>query len=206
MIAPERVAFLLWGLWIVSWWAAALWRRQTVQRAGFGAEFFHLIITMLGFAMLLTTPIAGRWATRRVMERDPAFVPLWHLETEARWALVGAIALGFLFCWWARITLGSLWSGTVTRKDDHYIVDTGPYALVRHPIYTGLILAAFATAALWGAVTNLAGAVLITLGFSIKAGIEERFLRRELGREAYDAYAARTPMLIPRLWPSPAKS
>ena len=91
------------------------------------------------------------------------------------------------------------WSGSVTAKADHRIVDTGPYALVRHPIYTGLLLSAFATAALYGTALAVLGALLILLGFWIKARLEERFLRAELGPEAYDAYASRVGMLVPGL-------
>ena len=79
------------------------------------------------------------------------------------------------------------------------IVDRGPYGLVRHPIYTGLILAAFALGAQIGLLESLAGAALMALGFAIKARTEERFLGEELG-PAYAEYRARTPMLIP-FWP-----
>ena len=104
---------------------------------------------------------------------------------------------GFLFCWWARVHLGQLWSGNITLKADHRVVDTGPYRLVRHPIYTGLILAALATALEKATVLGLSGVLLITFGFWLKARFEEGFLRAQLGAAAYDAYAARTPMLIP---------
>ena len=88
----------------------------------------------------------------------------------------------------------------MTRKSEHRIVDTGPYALVRHPIYTGLIVSVWATAALRGTPLSLIGAGLVALGFWIKARLEERFLRSELGPDAYDAYAAHTPMLMPWPW------
>jgi protein-S-isoprenylcysteine O-methyltransferase Ste14 len=104
---------------------------------------------------------------------------------------------GILFTWWARLHIGRLWSGSITRKADHYIVDTGPYALVRHPIYTGLILAIIATAAAQATVTSILGAVLIAGGFWLKAKIEERFLTAELGVEAYGSYRRRVPMLLP---------
>src|SRR5438445_12979167 len=50
--------------------------------------------------------------------------------------------------WWARIHLGRLWSSNVTRKKNHHVVDSGPYGIVRHPIYTGVIVASIATAAI----------------------------------------------------------
>ncbi len=122
---------------------------------------------------------------------------LWSLHLDAEWALFGVVVLGFLFAWWARLHLGRLWSSSVTRKADHHIVDTGPYGIVRHPIYTGIIGAGAATAAQQGTGWALAGVVLWIFGFWIKARLEERFLRQELGAEQYDAYRRRVPMLLP---------
>jgi protein-S-isoprenylcysteine O-methyltransferase Ste14 len=194
MVSPERATGIAWAIWVVSWWAAAAWRAPEVKRAGVGAEALHLAVTLLGFGMIFMSPRAGRWE-----------VATWRLEPAAGWVLFAVAVAGFLLCWWARIHLGSLWSGNVTRKADHRVVDTGPYRFVRHPIYTGLILAAFATAALRGSSFAVLGAVVATLGVWIKGKIEERFLRTELG-PAYDAYARRTPMLVPRFWPARAKS
>ena len=64
---------------------------------------------------------------------------LWDVGHDGAVVLALLTIPGFLFAWWARLHLGRLWSGTVTRKADHRIVDTGPYAIVRHPIYTGLL-------------------------------------------------------------------
>jgi protein-S-isoprenylcysteine O-methyltransferase Ste14 len=111
--------------------------------------------------------------------------------------LVAAAVSGFGFAWWARLYLGRLWSSSVTKKANHHVVDTGPYAIVRHPIYTGLIAACFATALLKGTPAGIVGAILMTLGFSIKARLEERFLREQLGPDAYDSYRRRVPMLLP---------
>ena len=88
-----------------------------------------------------------------------------------------------------------LWSAFVTRKAGHRIVDTGPYGIVRHPIYTGIILAAVALAIIKGTVVAITGALLTALGFWVKARLEEGFLREQLGAEAYDAYRRRVPML-----------
>jgi protein-S-isoprenylcysteine O-methyltransferase Ste14 len=75
--------------------------------------------------------------------------------------------------------------------------DTGPYSVVCHPIYTGAIAATVATAAAEATLPAVIGLVLITLGLWLKARTEERFLREELGPEAYDAYRRRVPMLLP---------
>jgi protein-S-isoprenylcysteine O-methyltransferase Ste14 len=77
------------------------------------------------------------------------------------------------------------------------VVDTGPYGLVRHPIYTGLIFAVIATAVAQATVTGLAAIALITIGLWLKARVEERFLATELGPDDYAAYRRRVPMLVP---------
>jgi protein-S-isoprenylcysteine O-methyltransferase Ste14 len=86
----------------------------------------------------------------------------------------------------------------VTRKEHHHVVDSGPYAIVRHPIYTGLLLAIIATVLVRATIITLTGSALIAAGIYVKARVEEEFLRQQLG-ESYDAYARRVPMLVPFL-------
>jgi protein-S-isoprenylcysteine O-methyltransferase Ste14 len=109
---------------------------------------------------------------------------------------------GFAFAWWARIHLGSLWSGSVTRKPGHRVVNTGPYRLVRHPIYTGILFACLVSAIAAATWLTLFGFVTIVAGFWIKARLEEGFLAEELGPD-YAAYSRHTPMLMP-FWPKAA--
>ncbi|MGD0190814.1 MAG: isoprenylcysteine carboxylmethyltransferase family protein [Rhizomicrobium sp.] len=185
-MTPEIAMNMVWGLWAVSWFAAAFWSTRAASRPGFGAELLYRIVTIAGAILLFG-----------LRTHDPARIPLWTVNETVAWFLVGLAAAGFAFCWWARIHLGRLWSGFVTRKADHHIVDTGPYAIVRHPIYTGIILSAFATAAFKGSGIAFLGAAVMTVGFWIKARLEERFLRQELGQETYDSYRRRVPMLVP---------
>ena len=107
-------------------------------------------------------------------------------------ALVALTVAGLAFAWWARLHIGRLWSSSVTRKANHH-------GIVRHPIYAGIIVAAFATALLPPTSQTIAGAACIALGLYIKARIEEGFLREQLGEDAYAAYARRVPMLVPFL-------
>jgi len=197
---PDYAIATVWVAWLVSWWLAAVWLKRAVKRPPGVVEFLHLLPTVAGVVMLFFTHATPEDPSRQVMNpRHPLFTPiqLWRTPPEAGWACLGLVVLGCLFCWWARVHLGKLWSGDITIKADHRIVDTGPYRLVRHPIYTGLILAALGTALEKATILAFGGVALITFGFWLKARFEERFLRAELGREAYDAYAAKTPMLIP---------
>lgn len=199
-LSPETGIWIAWATWAISWFLAAGWSRRTVKRAGREAERLHLWVTVAGFILIAWSragPRAPSLMARLLWRFGYEPVQLWSTPAATGWVLFGLTVAGFLFCWWARLHLGRLWSGTVTRKDDHHIVDTGPYRFVRHPIYTGLILAAVAAALDQGGPIPLVGAALFILGLWIKARLEERFLRAELGAEAYDGYAARTPMLIP---------
>ncbi len=163
-----RVGSLIWGLWLVSWMIAAFWTRRTVSEAPGSSFRPQLAIAGAGFALLFGTL---RWPGR----------PLWPIAPWAGWTLVALIAAGVALAWWARIELGALGSGRVERREGHRIVDTGPYALVRHPIYTGLILSALALAIIKATPLALLGAALLGLGFGLKAKVEERFLADELG-------------------------
>jgi protein-S-isoprenylcysteine O-methyltransferase Ste14 len=191
---PDEAIYIPWAVWAVTWIAAMAWANRTANRPPVGSQALYRIVEFGGYALLLG--YIGRRVNGQIQPLTQ-FAPLWSLPDEAKWIMVGVAAFGFLFCWWARIHLGALWSGSVTRKEGHHVVDTGPYAIVRHPIYTGVIIAALATMAIRGTVTAIAGAALIILGYWIKARLEERFLRSELGAQAYDAYARKTAMLIP---------
>jgi protein-S-isoprenylcysteine O-methyltransferase Ste14 len=184
-LGPGTAIAALWLAWIVSWMAAALWAARTEKRlVSWEVGFYNLCVT--GGA-ILSVRGNGSWAIR-----------LWHTGPGAAWAFAAATLAGLLFTWWARIHLGRLWSGgTITRKEGHHIIATGPYGLVRHPIYTGLIAALLATAAAQGTAAALLGWALVALGLCARAFAEERFLADELGAEAYARYRRRVPMLIP---------
>lgn len=198
-MSPEQAIMWAWLAWVISWFAAALWRKRTVKRVEARAEFAHGLVTAAGLFLLFSSSNPGATPVLATWRFDAPWLQLWSPPEMVGWALAAAAVLGFGLCWWARLHLGPLWSGQVMRKHDHRVVGTGPYAVVRHPIYTGLILAAAATALLKGSVLSLAGAALVIAGLWMKARLEERFLRSELGPGVYDAYAAKVPMLVPTL-------
>ncbi|MBO0749385.1 MAG: isoprenylcysteine carboxylmethyltransferase family protein, partial [Porphyrobacter sp.] len=120
---------------------------------------------------------------------------LWAVGPVLGWSMIALTVAGFAFAWWARIEMGKLWSSGIERMADHRVVDTGPFALVRHPIYTGMIAGALAVAALQAKPWPILGAALFTLGWVLKARVEERFLEKEIG--GYDAYRRRVSMILP---------
>ncbi len=186
-MSPEFAFYLAWFLFFASWIGAAFWTNETAARPGFLRELPYRVATLAGFVLLFDI-------------YDPPFFPvrpLYRLDRGWQWVLLAAAIAGFGLCWWARVHLGPMWSSFVTKKNEHRVVDSGPYKLVRHPIYTGMIVAAIATAADTGTLTAITGAAIILIGYALKAMLEEKFLTRELGDEAYAAYCGRVPMLVP---------
>lgn len=177
---------VVWGVWITSWWAASLWSARTERRAGIKAEVSYRIPIMAGAALMIlgTRFGAGVWR-------------LWSIGLYSASVCTACVFAGLVFTWWARLHLGRLWSGNITRKVNHHIVDSGPYAIVRHPIYSGLLLALLATATAEATVASMVGFGLLVLGFWVKARIEERWLSKELDEGAYGVYRRHVPMLIP---------
>lgn len=192
--APVAAHLLVWSVWAASWIAASLWQKRAAKRPALATEIPYRVLFIVGFFALFLGLSDG---DRAPPPLGPALAGLWILPTPLAWATVALTVAGFLFAWWARLHLGALWSSGVTRKDDHRIVDTGPYAIVRHPIYTGLLAGALGLALVGAAPMGLAGFALLALGIWLKARLEERFLSAELGVESYAAYRRRTPMLVP---------
>jgi len=191
---PQNAIDIPWTVWAVTWIAASVWANRTVTGAGVGRQAPYRFFTTLGFVFLLFSFIGN---ARPPGWMSPLFQHVWRFPLDVQWAMVGLATLGFVFCWWARIHLGALWSGRITRKEGHRVVDSGPYRLVRLPIYTWILTAALANMLLKGTAASIAGFVLLVIGYWMKGKLEERFLREELGPADYDAYRARTPMLVP---------
>lgn len=183
-----------WLVWLVTWVMAAGWSARTASHHDLGAESPSRVLTLAALVMLIASyyPVG--------------FAVLWKTPAAPGWAMFALVAAGLLFTWAARLHLGPLWSSTSTPTEDHRIVDTGPYGIVRHPVYAGLLLAAMATAAERGRIEAIAGALVLIAGVSLRAKLEERFLRRDLGDDAYAAYRRRVPMLLPFTKISPAAS
>lgn len=115
-------------------------------------------------------------------------------------AVLGALLtlLGVAFACWARYVLGRNWSSVVQVKQDHELIQSGPYRWVRHPIYTGLLLAFFGTAMAIGEWRGAICVAIVAVSFWFKLKLEERWMRENFG-VAYESYMQRTKALIPGL-------
>lgn len=121
-------------------------------------------------------------------------------EQDAAVALAGAVLAltGALLAAWAKTTLGRLFSTQLGVQQDHRLVTTGPYAVVRHPIYLGIIDFMAGSALYWNDLTLLIVATLFGFYFAAQLRIEERIFEAHFGAE-WDAYRRRTPALFPRV-------
>jgi len=187
-MTPETAIRTMWLMWWVSWLAAAAWSDRAVERPPTRHQIIYRLLAGLGAVLLF-----GMYRHDLRVE-----MIVWRTSITLAWIMAAVALAGLLFTWWARMHLGRLWSSSVTRKADHHVVNTGPYRIVRHPIYTGIIVASVATAAMRGTILAWLGAGVMTIGWVIKARLEEEFLREQLGLEAYDNYARHVPMLLPR--------
>jgi protein-S-isoprenylcysteine O-methyltransferase Ste14 len=186
IIHPNETFEVIWTGWFASWMAASFWSARTEKRARTWETRIYRGTICAG--VILIVP----WTAQALGER-----PIWEVGQYGAYALAGVIVAGLLLTWWARIHLGRLWSSAITRKEEHRLVDTGPYAFMRHPIYTGMITALLATAVTEATLLALLGAGIMALSLWLKARAEERFLTAELEVNAYESYQRRVPMLIP---------
>lgn len=134
-------------------------------------------------ARRLPPPLADR-----VLAPDPA--------ASAPGVLLVALGLGFAV--WARRWLGANWSARVTVKEGHSLVTSGPYRIVRHPIYSGGLLALLGTALAQGELRGFLALALAFVAFLIKSRFEEARMRAVFPE--YERYAKRTPALVPFLF------
>jgi protein-S-isoprenylcysteine O-methyltransferase Ste14 len=183
---PTKLLALIWLAWVVSWVVASFWSGRTKSHVRTHDSWVYRLPILLGAILLLP------WTAKALGD-----TPLYNPGNSGTYALAVVALLGISFTWWARIHLGRFWSNAITHKEDHRIIDTGPYGMVRHPIYTGLIVAILATGVAVATGTSLLGALLISFGQWRKARMEEKFLSAELGPAAYGAYCRRVPMIVP---------
>jgi protein-S-isoprenylcysteine O-methyltransferase Ste14 len=180
---------VVWLAWLIYWGVAAISTKRTRYRESVPSRLLHIVPLILGIALLVVPRIAGTWLTLRFLPRSPA----WFLFG------LGLTILGLGLSVYARVWLGRNWSGTVTLKEDHELIRGGPYRRVRHPIYTGILLAVLGSALAEGQWRGLVALALITAAFLHKIKVEERVLTEQFG-DAYRQYQAETSALLPGIY------
>jgi protein-S-isoprenylcysteine O-methyltransferase Ste14 len=184
-------AWLISGLWLAwaAYWIVAWGGVKPVRRGeSMLSRLSHGAPLLAGFALLTWGQLAGPLLRARFLPPGEA----------GFWIGVLLVVAGLGFAVAARIQLAGNWSATVTLKQDHELVRHGPYRWVRHPIYTGLLIAILGSAVAEGEWRGPVALALFTVAFLIKSGIEERYLIDQFG-DAYAHYRREVPALLPRL-------
>jgi protein-S-isoprenylcysteine O-methyltransferase Ste14 len=178
----------IWAAWVITWMMWAFQSKTTKQAETLGSRFsYTLIVWAAGYLVFSRRFIAA-------FLQHPLFPP----QPWIGWLGVAITVVGFAVTLWARFILGSNWSGTVTIKVDHELIRTGPYNYVRHPIYTGIIVALMGTVLALDQWRGVFAVVLLWIGFTIKRLKEEQFMRQTFG-DQYTAYSETTGAIFPTL-------
>jgi|SRR5579859_850753 len=181
----------LWLTFCAIWLLSALRLKAVKSQESVGSRMLYQAPLLLAWVLLFTR--FSRWGAlgRRFLPDSQAV------------AIIGLILTvsGMAFACWARYTLGQNWSSKVTIKVDHELIRRGPYAYVRHPIYTGLLLAIIGTALAVAEWRTVAAVLLAWISFYQKARTEEKMLSQEFGA-AFAEHCRHTGFFLPRLVPS----
>ena len=158
---------------------AALWTKRTLYRETRGQRLRYWVLLVIAYLLLVHGQQLPYPLNLRIV---PHAVPI-----ACAGALLCMVGLGLAL--WARATLGRNWSGVVTLKEGHELVERGPYRIVRHPIYTGILTMFFTTALVLAHFAGFAGTLLMFASFWIKLGREEKLMLHQFP-ERYAAYPA----------------
>jgi len=184
----EHWVVALWAAFGILWLLAAFTAKRSVQFQQSGSRLLQTLLVFIGVALIFNI---GRWLVRGwlTVRLTPETTPV---------VLAGAVltVAGLLFAIWARLILGGNWSSTVTIKQDHELILRGPYQVVRHPIYTGILVAMLGTAFVYGITRCFVGIPFVALGYWLKLQIEEQFMLQQFGTR-YADYRQHVRALIP---------
>jgi protein-S-isoprenylcysteine O-methyltransferase Ste14 len=176
----------MWLSWAVYWWLASRGAKPAERREPLGSRLLHVLPLLLAVGLLWAERVPSSFLNERLFPWAP-----WEF-----WVAALVAAAGMLFTVWARVHLGSNWSGIVTIKHDHELIANGPYAIVRHPIYTGLLVAFIGSAMARGEWRGVLAVLVAWWALWRKLRLEERWMAERFGQQ-YEAYCRRVPALVP---------
>ena len=179
---------VVWVAYLLYWRIAALSVKTTQRLESLPSRALRTAAFLIAIVLLLLPNIPIPWLYEQVL-----YAPL-----ACFWIGAAITVAGLLFSVWARVHIGRNWSSAVTIKQDHELITDGPYALVRHPIYTGLLTAFLGTAVALSQYRGLVAFALVFFSLWFKLRLEEKWMRAQFG-ETYVAYSQRVAGLIPWL-------
>ncbi|MGA3222813.1 MAG: isoprenylcysteine carboxylmethyltransferase family protein [Acidobacteriaceae bacterium] len=180
---------VIWAVFGVLWLLPAILGKRILQRQSPGSRILQLVMLVAAYVLFANQDWGWNLLNRRL-------VPAGMRATAVGY---GLLAAGMLFALWARVFLGRNWSSNVTLKQDHTLVRSGPYRIVRHPIYTGLLVALLGTAIALGPLRCFLGVVLAAIAWKFKSITEEAFMVQQFG-DQYRQYQMEVKSLVPYIW------
>ena len=185
----RQLMLWLWLAWVLYWVVSAFSAKTTQRRESLGSRLSHVVPLLIGVALIVWPRVPWDWLSLRLLPPGPLEFALG----------VVLLAPGLAFTVWARVYLGRNWSGMVTLKQGHELIRSGPYAYVRHPIYTGLLIALLGSALQYGLVRSFLAVLTCAVGLYLKVAAEEEFMVQRFG-EAYLRYRRNVNALVPFLF------
>jgi len=179
----------VWIVFLVYWQIKAANTKTTQRLEPVASRVLRVLVFLIAITLLSTALIPLPWL----------YVHLWPVGLWPFWLGAAVTVGGLLFAIWAREHLGRNWSRSVTIKKDHELIRSGPYGVVRHPIYTGILTGFLGTAIALSQVRGVIAFVLVFLVFWAKFRMEEEWMRSEFG-ESYATYSNQTAALVPYLF------
>lgn len=192
LLSPWHAVTFAWLIFLLYWAVSAAGTKPSVKRESILGRAPQMFLVVLGALLIFRSETPVDILHQR-------FIPQSHRLANSGVLLTW---LGIATAIWARYHIGQYWSERVTLKEDHQLIRTGPYARMRHPIYSGIAFALLGTALVIGEWRALIGVCLITFTHVLKARKEEAWLTARFGG-AYADYRRETGFLLPRLRGTP---
>jgi protein-S-isoprenylcysteine O-methyltransferase Ste14 len=177
----------VWGAWALYWVVSAVGNKTTERRESLASRLTHVVPLVVGGVLIGWR--GSPWSSVLGLR-------LWPRAPTLYWIGLAVLIAGLAFAVWARVHLGRNWSGTVTVKEGHELIRTGPYGYVRHPIYAGVLTGLIGTVICSGTLRAALGLLMIAAALTRKVRIEEA-LMRETFPDQYPKYCEQVPALIP---------
>jgi isoprenylcysteine carboxyl methyltransferase (ICMT) family protein YpbQ len=196
----EIIYTLIIGCWVVFFlfiFVAALFTKHTIERQGPAGRLLYTIPLFLAIFLLVNG--FGSQTAPGIEIKHPIYllsVPVLPGTLDVMAIGLILAILGLILGLWARATLGSNWSGSVTFKEDHELIQIGPYTFVRHPIYSAFLLLYLGTAIAIGTIGGFIGFPLLFISCWIKLKQEEDVMIRHF-KGTYLEYQKSVKALIP---------
>ncbi|HEX6966311.1 MAG TPA: isoprenylcysteine carboxylmethyltransferase family protein [Gemmatimonadaceae bacterium] len=175
----------LWLAWYLYWMGAARDVKATRWHESALSQLLHRTLLLVAAVLMIEPYWSPAILNVRILPRSTALFVFG----------VAMLAAGLGFSIWARRHLGRNWSATVTLKEDHTLIRTGPYAYVRHPIYSGVLFAILGTAMAIDEWRGVAAVLFALMAFIYKITAEDRRLRETFPH--FEQYRQQTAALIP---------